>query len=86
MNNIHIDTGITPWNKGKFIGRKPPLRLHEIWSIRIRLDVANRISDQLCIPFDTDAVVSKHDFNVRFGSQPDTFILPLLRKTLLFKV
>ncbi|MCG7927404.1 MAG: tyrosine-type recombinase/integrase [Candidatus Thiodiazotropha taylori] len=34
-----------PWNKGKLIGQKPPLKLHEIWSIRIRLEMANRGRD-----------------------------------------
>jgi integrase len=45
MANNHIHTNATPWNKGKLIGQKPPLRLHEIWSIRIRLEVANKIRD-----------------------------------------
>lgn len=31
-----------PWNKGKLIGQKPPLKLKEIWAIRIRLQLANR--------------------------------------------
>ena len=31
------------WNKGKLIGQKFPLKLHEVWSIRIRLAVANHI-------------------------------------------
>ncbi len=35
----------TPWNKGKLIGQKPPLKLKEIWSIRIRLQLANNIRD-----------------------------------------
>ena len=35
----------SPWNKGKLIGQKPPLKLQEIWSIRIRLEMANRIRD-----------------------------------------
>ena len=30
----------TPWNKGKLIGQKPPLKLKEIWAIRIRLQLA----------------------------------------------
>ncbi len=34
-----------PWNKGKLIGQKPPLKLKEIWAIRIRLQLANRICD-----------------------------------------
>ena len=35
----------TPWNKGKLIGQKLPLKLHEIWAIRIRLQLANKIRD-----------------------------------------
>ncbi len=29
----------TPWNKGKLIGQKPPLKLREIWAIRIRIQL-----------------------------------------------
>jgi len=32
-------TPVTPWNKGKLVGQKAPLRLSEIWSIRIRLQL-----------------------------------------------
>jgi len=35
----------TPWNKGKLIGQKPPLKLKEIWAIRIRLQISDRIRD-----------------------------------------
>lgn len=35
----------TPWNKGKLIGQKAPLKLKEIWAIRIRLQLANHIRD-----------------------------------------
>ena len=34
-----------PWNKGKLVGQKAPLKLKEIWAIRIRLQVASRIRD-----------------------------------------
>jgi hypothetical protein len=27
------------WNKGKLVGQKPPLKLKEIWAIRIRLQI-----------------------------------------------
>ena len=30
-----------PWNKGKLIGQRPPLKLHEVWAIRIRLQLSN---------------------------------------------
>jgi hypothetical protein len=32
----------SPWNKGKLLGQKPPLKLKEIWAIRIRLQLAKR--------------------------------------------
>jgi integrase len=34
-----------PWNKGKLIGQKSPLRLKEIWAIRIRLQLADRLRE-----------------------------------------
>lgn len=34
-----------PWNKGKLTGQKPPLKLNEVWAIRIRLQIANKIRD-----------------------------------------
>lgn len=34
-----------PWNKGKLVGQKAPLKLKEIWSIRIRLELSSRIRD-----------------------------------------
>jgi integrase len=34
-----------PWNKGRLIGQKPPLRLQEIWAIRIRLQIDKRYRD-----------------------------------------
>jgi integrase len=34
-----------PWNKGKLVGQKLPLKLQEIWAIRIRLQLANRRRD-----------------------------------------
>src|SRR5437016_7520735 len=33
---------VTPWNKGKLLGQKPPLKLKEIWTIRIRLQLDHR--------------------------------------------
>jgi hypothetical protein len=31
-----------PWNKGKLVGQKAPLKLKEIWAIRIRLQLEHR--------------------------------------------
>ena len=34
-----------PWNKGKLIGAKPPLRPKHVWSIRTKLQVEGRTRD-----------------------------------------
>jgi integrase len=34
-----------PWNKGKIVGAKPPLRPRHVWSIRTKLQVDSRIRD-----------------------------------------
>jgi hypothetical protein len=36
------DGRVVPWKKGKLVGQKPPLKLKEIWSIRIRLQLDHR--------------------------------------------
>lgn len=34
-----------PWNKGKVTGQKPPLKPREVWAIRVRLQILNRVRD-----------------------------------------
>src|SRR6059058_2461881 len=34
-----------PWNKGKLVGAKPPLRAKHVWSIRTKLQVEGRTRD-----------------------------------------
>ena len=34
-----------PWNKNKLVGQKSPLKLKEIWAIRIRLELFQRVRD-----------------------------------------
>jgi len=31
-----------PWNKGKLVGQKAPLKLKDIWAIRVRLQIGHR--------------------------------------------
>jgi len=38
-------TSRTPWNKGKLIGAKPPLRPKQVWAIRTRLMIEGRTRD-----------------------------------------
>ena len=42
MHNIDnkLELKRQSWNKGKLIGQCPPLKLHEVWAIRIRLQLS----------------------------------------------
>ena len=35
----------SPWNKGKIVGAKPPLRPSHVWSIRTKLQIEGRKRD-----------------------------------------
>jgi len=46
VEHAHCTTIIRePWNKGKLVGQKAPLKLKEIWAIRVRLQLAGRHRD-----------------------------------------
>ncbi|WP_240946332.1 tyrosine-type recombinase/integrase [Pseudomaricurvus alkylphenolicus] len=34
-----------PWNKGKIVGQKPPLKQQDVWAIRIRLQMSNQVRE-----------------------------------------
>lgn len=42
MEDLLATVHKAPWNKGKIIGQKAPLRLKDIWAIRIRLQLGHR--------------------------------------------
>src|ERR1700738_3440966 len=44
-NTAPITPKRVPWNKGKLIGAKPPLRPKHVWSIRTKLQVEGRTRD-----------------------------------------
>src|SRR5665811_2159647 len=42
---IHERASRTPWNKGRLLGAKPPLRTKHVWAIRTKLQVEGRTRD-----------------------------------------
>ena len=44
-NPIPVPSKRVPWNKGKLAGAKPPLRPKHVWSIRTKLQMADRKRD-----------------------------------------
>lgn len=45
MFQVLNDVPRRPWNKGKLTGQRPPLKLKEIWGIRVRLQLAGKTRD-----------------------------------------
>lgn len=43
--NAQMPLHRTAWNKGKLVGQKTPLKLKEIWAIRIRLQLTEKVRD-----------------------------------------
>ena len=42
---LETSTTAEPWNRGKLIGQKPPLKVQEIWAIRFQLEKAHRMRE-----------------------------------------
>jgi hypothetical protein len=42
---VEVVSTRVPWNKGKIVGAKPPLRPKHDWSIRTKLQVEGRVRD-----------------------------------------
>jgi Phage integrase family. len=45
MFSLTVYKPTEPWNKNKIVGQKLPLKVQQIWAIRIRLELENNIRD-----------------------------------------
>lgn len=83
LTNNHHD----PWNKGKLVGQKAPLKLKEIWSIRIRLELSNRIRDLALFNLAIDSKLRACDLvkiklrDISHGNQISSRAIILQQKT-----
>lgn len=77
----------TPWNKGKLTGQKAPLRLHEIYAIRVRLQLAHRTRDLALFNLAIDSKLRACDLlklrvmDVMHGSQIASRAIVMQQKT-----
>ena len=62
MYNSKSTSQNTCWNKGKLVGQKLPLKLEEIWSIRIRLELANNLRELTMFNLALDCKLRACDF------------------------
>lgn len=45
MGTVANTTQREPWNKGKIVGQKAPFKLKEIWALRVRFQMENRVRE-----------------------------------------
>ena len=45
METTHAGYRRGPWNKGKIVGQKAPFKLKEIWAVRVRLQMQQRLRE-----------------------------------------
>lgn len=76
-----------PWNKGKLVGQKPPLKLKDIWAIRIHLQLDKRLRDLALFNLAVDSKLRGCDLvnlrvrDVVHGNQIMTRAMIVQRKT-----
>src|SRR6266496_1342331 len=76
-----------PSNKGKLLGQKPPLKLKEIWAIRIRLQLTHRLRELALFNLAIDSklrgcdLVGLHVHDVVHGSHVASRAIIMQKKT-----
>lgn len=84
MNTSHSHE---PWNKGKLVGQKSPLKLKDIWAIRIRLQLDKRIRELALFNLAIDSklrgcdLVDLHVRDISHGNQIMSRAIVMQRKT-----
>ena len=76
-----------PWNKGKLVGQKAPLKQPEIWAIRIRLQLAERTRELALFNLAVDSKLRSSDLvqlrvrDVAHGDQITNRAIVMQQKT-----
>jgi hypothetical protein len=55
MDEDSVSPTKVPWNKGKIVGQKAPLKLKDFWAIRIRLQLGHRTRELALIDLGLDS-------------------------------
>jgi integrase len=58
---LRIGANHGPWNKGKIVGQKAPLKLKDIWAIRIRLQLGERARERALFNLAVDSKLRSCD-------------------------
>ena len=87
INTQQLQNYVVPHNKGKLIGQKSPLKLKEIWSIRIRLQLLNQTRELALFNLAIDSKLRGHDLvrlrvkDITHGNQVASRAIVIQHKT-----
>ena len=76
-----------PWNKGKIVGQKAPLKLKDIWALRVRLQMGSRVRELALFNLGIDSKLRGCDLvklkvrDVRHGDQVAARAIVMQQKT-----
>ena len=76
-----------PWNKGKVVGQKAQFKLNDIWALRVRLQMENRVRELALLNLGIDSklrgcdLVSLKVQDVSHGDQLATRAIVMQHKT-----
>lgn len=89
MDTAPVSTAKIPWNKGKIVGQKSPLKLKDIWAIRIRLQLNRRTRELALFDLGLDSKLRACDLvklrvnDICHGDRVSTRAIVLQQKTSL---
>ena len=87
MDTTATVVGRAPWNKGKLVGQKTPLKVKDIWAIRVRLQIQLRTRDLALFDLGIDSKLRACDLvklrvrDVCHGNQVASRAIVLQQKT-----
>lgn len=76
-----------PWNRGRLVGQKAPLKVKDIWAIRVRLEIQTRTRDLALFILGIDSKLRGCDLvklrvrEVRHGDRVASRAIVLQQKT-----
>ena len=89
MDSETASTVKVPWNKGKIVGQKAPLKLKDIWAIRIRLQLGHRTRELALFDLGLDSKLRACDLvrlrvrDICHGDRVSTRAIVMQQKTSL---
>ena len=80
-SSSHPERG-RPWNKGKLLGQKAPLKVSEVWAIRVRLQLTDRARDLALLDLAIDSKLRSCDLlGLRVRDVRGPAYLPFRKRT-----